>query len=140
MKSEYLVKSRETCPLPGQEPPQVAEEPWTVIIGPDHPWWQLDLEQLWRYRDLVRLFVRRDFVAYYKQTVLGPLWFFIQPLFSSLIFTLVFGRIAKISTEGTPDFLFYLSDPEFGYLSGERRPVRQGLFSPAGGAPGHCCV
>lgn len=88
---------------------RVHEEEWTTVIRPRHPWFHLELSELWRYRDLVRLSVRRDFVAQYKQTILGPLWFFLQPLFTTLVFTLVFGRIAKIPTDGIPDFLFYLS-------------------------------
>jgi lipopolysaccharide transport system permease protein len=82
---------------------------WTTIIRPRSDWFDVNLAELWQYRDLIRLFVRRDFVAQYKQTILGPLWFFIQPLLTTLVFTVVFGRIAKISTDGVPDFLFYLS-------------------------------
>jgi len=82
---------------------------WTTIIRPRSPWFDVNLAELWQYRDLIRLFVRRDFVAQYKQTILGPLWFFIQPLLTALVFTVVFGRIAKIPTDGVPDFLFYLS-------------------------------
>lgn len=82
---------------------------WTTIIRPRYPWFHLDVAELWRYGDLIRLFVRRDFVAQYKQTILGPLWFFLQPLFTTLMFTLVFGKIAKIPTDGIPNFLFYLS-------------------------------
>ena len=82
---------------------------WTTIIRPRSRWLDVDFAELWQYRDLIRLFVRRDFVAQYKQTILGPLWFFIQPLLTTLVFTLVFGRIAGIPTDGIPDFLFYLS-------------------------------
>ena len=82
---------------------------WTSIIKPVSGWFDIHLSELWRYRDLVMLFVRRDFVAVYKQTILGPLWFLIQPLLTTLIFTLVFGRIAKLSTDGLPQVLFYLS-------------------------------
>jgi lipopolysaccharide transport system permease protein len=85
------------------------EEPWTTVIRPHHPWLRLDLLEIWRYRDLVGLFVRRDFVALYKQTILGPLWFILQPLFTTLVFTVIFGKIAKIPTDGIPDFLFYFS-------------------------------
>ncbi|MBX9891054.1 MAG: ABC transporter permease [Chitinophagaceae bacterium] len=67
------------------------------------------LFELWRFKDLLFLLVRRDFVAFYKQTVFGPLWFFIQPLFTTFVFILLFGNIAKISTEGLPSSLFYLS-------------------------------
>lgn len=85
------------------------EPQWTMIIQPVNPWFNLHLKELWRYRDLIMLFVRRDFVAVYKQTILGPLWFFLQPLFSTLIFTVVFGRIAKIPTDEVPQILFYMS-------------------------------
>lgn len=82
---------------------------WTTIIETNSRWVEIDFSEIWRYRDLIFLFVRRDFVSQYKQTVLGPLWFILQPLFTTLIFTIVFGRIAKIPTDGIPDFLFYLS-------------------------------
>lgn len=85
------------------------ESQWTTIIKPHKSWFNIDFGELWRYRDLIRLFVRRDFVANYKQTVLGPLWFLIQPLLTTLIFTVVFGRIAKLPTDGLPQFLFYMA-------------------------------
>ena len=69
----------------------------------------LRLREIWRYRDLLTLFVRRDFVAYYKQTILGPAWFFIQPLLTTIVFTIIFGNIAKLSTDGLPPMLFYLA-------------------------------
>lgn len=69
----------------------------------------INLGEIWNYRDLIALFVRRDFVALYKQTVLGPLWFIIQPLLTTLMYTIVFSRIARISTSGLPPVLFYLS-------------------------------
>jgi lipopolysaccharide transport system permease protein len=69
----------------------------------------LRLGELWRYRDLVMLFVRRDFVAVYKQTILGPLWYLIQPLLTTLIFTFIFGQVASLPTDGLPQFLFYMS-------------------------------
>ncbi len=73
------------------------------------PLLDLRLAEVWKYRDLVALFVRRDFVATYKQTILGPLWFLLQPLFTTIVFTVVFGKIAKLPTDGLPNFLFYLS-------------------------------
>jgi lipopolysaccharide transport system permease protein len=82
---------------------------WTSVIGPRRGWFEIDLKEIWQYRDLVMLFVRRDFVAKYKQTILGPLWFLLQPLLTTLIFTVIFGRIAGISTDGVPMLLFYLS-------------------------------
>jgi lipopolysaccharide transport system permease protein len=82
---------------------------WTTIIRPVSGWFDLHLSELWRYRDLIGLFVRRDFVATYKQTILGPLWFLIQPLFSTIVFTIIFGKIARIPTDGLPPMLFYMA-------------------------------
>jgi lipopolysaccharide transport system permease protein len=85
------------------------DEDWDLIIRPKRAWWDLRLDQVWRYRDLILLFVRRDFVSYYKQTILGPLWFIIQPLLTTMVFTVIFGQVAQLPTEGRPQFLFYLS-------------------------------
>jgi lipopolysaccharide transport system permease protein len=85
------------------------QEEWDLIISPQRNWWDLRLGELWRYRDLIRLFVWRDFVAYYKQTILGPLWYVIQPILTTLVFTVIFGNIAQLSTDGLPPFLFYLA-------------------------------
>jgi lipopolysaccharide transport system permease protein len=82
---------------------------WDLVIRPHRNWFDLKLGELWRYRDLVMLFVRRDFVSFYKQTILGPLWYLVQPLLTTITFTVVFGRIAKLSTDGLPQFLFYMS-------------------------------
>lgn len=82
---------------------------WTEIIKPKRGWFAINLKEIWRYRDLIFLFVRRDFVSIYKQTILGPLWLFIQPLFTTFIFYFVFNRIANISTEKVDPILFYLS-------------------------------
>lgn len=84
-------------------------ENWITVLQSCNGWCDLNLKDLWRYRDLILLFVRRDFVAIYKQTVLGPLWFLLQPLFSTLVFTVVFGVIAGIPTDGVPQTLFYMS-------------------------------
>jgi len=84
-------------------------ESWSLIIKPHTRWWDLHLDDVWRYRDLLWLFVRRDFVAGYKQTILGPLWFFIQPLLTTIMFTIIFSGIAKIPTDGLPPILFYLA-------------------------------
>lgn len=84
-------------------------ETWDLIITAKRPLWDLRLNELWQYRDLIFLFVRRDFVSYYKQTILGPLWFLIQPLLTTVIFTVVFGQIAALPTDGLPQFLFYLA-------------------------------
>lgn len=88
---------------------QNAEEQWTLVVKPEVNPFDLRLAELWRYRDLVMLFVRRDFVSTYKQTILGPLWFIIQPVLTTITFTIIFGNIAKISTDGIPPMLFYLS-------------------------------
>ncbi len=85
------------------------ENAWDLIIRPKDGWLDLHLEELWRYRDLLSMFVRRDFVSVYKQTILGPLWFFIQPLFTTLVFTVVFSGMAQIPTGGLPPMLFYLA-------------------------------
>lgn len=81
---------------------------WTVF-SPSKPLLDLRLAEVWKYRDLIALFVRRDFVATYKQTLLGPLWFLLQPLFTTIVFTVIFGKIAKLPTDGIPNFLFYMS-------------------------------
>jgi lipopolysaccharide transport system permease protein len=81
---------------------------WDLVIGPKDKWYDLRLAELWDYRDLITIFVRRDLVATYKQTVLGPLWFFLSPLFTVIMFTFVFNRIAGISTDGIPAPVFYL--------------------------------
>lgn len=89
------------------------------MIRPVSGWFDFDLRELWRYRDLIALFVRRDFVAVYKQTVLGPLWFLLQPLMTTLVFTVIFGRIAGIPTDGVPPMLFYLAGVvSWNYFSG----------------------
>jgi lipopolysaccharide transport system permease protein len=82
---------------------------WTEVIGPKKGLFDINLMELWRYRDLILLFVKRDLLAQYKQTILGPLWFFIQPLFTTFIFIFVFNRIAKIPTDNVNPILFYLS-------------------------------
>jgi len=84
-------------------------EKWTQIIEPKSKWYNVQLREIWDYRDLILIFVRRDIVAAYKQTVLGPLWMFLGPLFTVVVYTLVFNKIAKISTEGIPAPLFYLA-------------------------------
>jgi ABC-type polysaccharide/polyol phosphate export systems, permease component len=84
-------------------------EKWTTEIRSRSGWFDIDLWELWKYRDLILLFVRRDFVAVYKQTILGPIWFLVQPVFSTIVFTVVFGRIAQIPTDGLPPVLFYMS-------------------------------
>ena len=87
----------------------VPDEDWTMILRPRRSWFDLRLRELWRARDLIMLFVRRDFVSVYKQTILGPLWYIIQPLLTTITFTFIFGRVARLPTDGLPDFLFYMS-------------------------------
>jgi len=86
-----------------------ADEDWDLVIEPKSGWSNIALGEIWRYRDLLRMFVRRDFVAEYKQTILGPLWFFIQPILTTIMFTVIFGRVAKIPTDEIPPVLFYMS-------------------------------
>lgn len=76
---------------------------------PKTGWFDIDLKEVWRYRDLISLFVKRNFVSKYKQTILGPLWAVIQPLLTTVVFTVVFGSLAGLSADGVPPFLFYLS-------------------------------
>lgn len=83
--------------------------PWNLVIRPRAGWFELHLADLWRYRDLVALFVRRDFVSQFKQTLLGPAWFVIQPLLTTIVFTVIFGNLANLSTDRLPKILFYLS-------------------------------
>jgi lipopolysaccharide transport system permease protein len=85
------------------------EEDWTLIIQPKEKLFHLNLSELKHYRDLIGLLVRRDFVSVYKQTILGPLWFIIQPLITTVMYMFVFGNIAKISTDNIPQPLFYFS-------------------------------
>jgi homopolymeric O-antigen transport system permease protein len=94
------------------------EQQWDLIIKPKSGWFDIDLKELWRYRDLIGMFVKRDFVTYYKQTILGPLWYIIQPLFTTIVFTIIFGRVAKIPTDNIPPFLFYMAgNVIWGYFS-----------------------
>jgi lipopolysaccharide transport system permease protein len=82
---------------------------WDLEIKPHDTVFNLHLKDVWNYRDLLWLLVRRDFVSFYKQTILGPVWFFIQPIFTTIVFTFVFGNLAKISTNGAPQPLFYMA-------------------------------
>lgn len=85
------------------------EEDWDLVIEPQNKLLDLKLKEVWRYRDLLILFVRRDIVSFYKQTILGPLWFFIQPIFTTIVFIFIFGNLAGLSTDGLPQPLFYLA-------------------------------
>ena len=82
---------------------------WDLVIKGHTSLFDIKFQDLWNYRDLLVMFVKRDFVSFYKQTVLGPLWFFIQPIFTTIVFTFVFGNLAGISTDGLPQQLFYLT-------------------------------
>lgn len=87
----------------------VESQKYSLTIEPKTKLLDINIRELWRYRDLLFLFVRRDFVAVYKQTIFGPLWFFIQPILTTIMFMVVFGGIAKMSTDGLPGPVFYLS-------------------------------
>ena len=82
---------------------------WTNVISSEHSLFKLNLKEVWDYRDLVYMFVKRDFVSSFKQTILGPLWFFINPIFTTVVYLIVFGKIANLSTDGAPKILFYLA-------------------------------
>jgi lipopolysaccharide transport system permease protein len=82
---------------------------WDLTIEPQTSLFELNLKDVWRYRELLWMFVKRDFVSFYKQTILGPLWFFIQPLFTTIIYTFIFGGLANLSTDGLPQPLFYMA-------------------------------
>lgn len=83
-------------------------ENWTTVIKPKTGWFDINLKELLQYKDLIIMFVKRDFKTLYKQTILGPLWIIINPLFTTLMYTIVFGNIANISTDGMPQILFYM--------------------------------
>jgi lipopolysaccharide transport system permease protein len=82
---------------------------WTMIIKPKGKLFSLNLKEIWQYRDLLEMYIKRDIVTFYKQTILGPLWFFIQPVFTTIVYMFVFGGLAGIPTDGIPMPLFYLS-------------------------------
>lgn len=85
------------------------KENLTLVIKPHQKLWSVDLGELWRYRDLIQLFIKRDIVVQYKQTILGPLWYIIQPVLTVIMNMVVFGGIAKMSTDGVPQPLFYMA-------------------------------
>lgn len=82
---------------------------YRTVITANRPWWHIQWREIIEYRDLLWLLAKRDVTVVYKQTILGPLWFFIQPLVTALVFTVIFGKVAKISTDGIPHFVFYMS-------------------------------
>lgn len=85
------------------------EQKWTRVIKPKTSLLDIDLKNVWRYRDLIYMYVKRDIVVQYKQTILGPVWYFVQPIMTTIIFMFVFGGIAQISTDGMPQPLFYMA-------------------------------
>tara|TARA_B110000046_G_C12945251_1_gene377688 strand:- start:388 stop:1248 length:861 start_codon:yes stop_codon:yes gene_type:complete len=89
----------------------MSDKNWDKIIKPKRSLLEIDFKGLWYYRDLLRMLVYRDFVTYYKQTILGPIWFLIQPLFTAGINLFVFGSLAGLGPQGVPGFLFYMSGP-----------------------------
>lgn len=88
---------------------EMEEEKFSTVIVPKSGWFDIDVSEIWRYRDLIFLFVKRNFVILFKQTILGPAWAVIQPLLTTIVFTVVFGKLAGLSAKGVPSFLFYLS-------------------------------
>ena len=82
---------------------------WDLVIRSQTAWWDVDFRGIWEYRDLIWLFVKRDFVTFYKLTILGPLWYVIQPIFTTGVFTIIFSKVAQISTDSVPPFLFYMA-------------------------------
>lgn len=85
------------------------ENDWNLVILPKRGLFDINLKEIWRYRDLVLLLVKRDFVSFYKQTVLGPLWFAIQPILTTAVYVLLFNKIANVSTDGAPPILFQMA-------------------------------
>lgn len=85
------------------------QQQWTETIEAQHSLFDLKVKEVWRYKDLVYMFVKRDFISGFKQTILGPVWFFINPIFTTLVYLVVFGNIAGLSTDGAPKILFYLA-------------------------------
>jgi lipopolysaccharide transport system permease protein len=90
-------------------PKDTIEETWDLEIKPKTGWLQLNLKEVWRYRDLMLLFVRRDFVAQYKQTILGPIWYLVQPILTTIMFLVIFSRVARIPTDGAHPIVFYMA-------------------------------
>lgn len=85
------------------------QQKWTETIDSDHSLFDLKLKEVWKYKDLVYMFVKRDFVSSFKQTILGPIWFFINPILTTVVYLIIFGRIAQLPTDGAPPLLFYLA-------------------------------
>jgi lipopolysaccharide transport system permease protein len=92
---------------------QIENEEWTEVFGSQTRWFSINWLEIWVYKDLLYMLVKRDFVTFYKQTILGPLWFIFQPIIMTFTYVIIFGNIAGISTDGVPQFLFYLSGITF---------------------------
>jgi len=125
---------------------QDEQEKWDIVIKPRSGLFRLDLEEVWLYRDLLVMYIRRDIVTFYKQTVLGPLWFVIQPLLTTVMFMFVFGGIAGIPTDGLPQPLFYITllelflgvfKPLFGYVQRQSECIWKSIFPSSGGTLVH---
>lgn len=86
----------------------IKEQQWTEEIKSQEPLFSINLKEVWHYRDLLIMLVKKDYVTFYKQTILGPIWFFVQPILTTLMYVVLFGQIAKLSTDGTPQIVFYL--------------------------------
>ena len=82
---------------------------WEYEIKSEDSLFNINFKEIWHYRDLLLMLVKRDYVTFYKQTILGPIWFFVQPILTTVIYVLLFGQIAKLSTDGTPQIAFYLA-------------------------------
>lgn len=103
------------------------------ILGAKRGLFELRLHEIWKFRDLIMMFVKRDFVAFYKQTILGPIWFFLQPLFSSFIFMIVFTVLVRVDTDGVPPILFYLCGTIFwGYFAETFKKISSTFLDNAG--------
>ena len=98
-KNEFTVPHQESS----------ENDQWDAVIESKHSLFAVNFKELWHYRDLLVLFVRRDFITVYKQTILGPLWFFIQPILTTITFTVIFGNVAQLSTDGAPKLVFYMA-------------------------------
>lgn len=107
--TEAITIDSTVAEIPAQPANEHADEHWDLVIQPKRHLLDINFKELWDYRDLLYMFVKRDIITVYKQTILGPIWFFVQPIMTTVIYLFVFGTIAKISTDGIPGILFYLS-------------------------------
>ena len=106
----------------------IPDSGWDLVIQPQKSLFHINYREIWKYKDLILLFVRRDLIAIYKQTILGPLWHIIQPLLTTITFTIIFGRIAKLSTDGLPQVLFYMAGVVTWTYFGESLKKTSGTF------------